>query len=208
MPRVPAHLRECALGMLQGGMRTADVSRAIKCNVRTVRRLRQRYRETGRTTDCGRTHVTTPTQDRYIRTLHMRDTCRMATTAARVTPGTHNPSISAQTVRNRLREAGLRACRPGVRQVLTRHQRQQRRLWAQTHQPWTRQEWQKVLFTDDPVLWSGIDLKVEGPSWSGAVCHSITGLSFLSLQAISMLCVTGKTSSSLMCYPSCKLILK
>uniref|UniRef100_A0A4W5QT84 Tc1-like transposase DDE domain-containing protein n=1 Tax=Hucho hucho TaxID=62062 RepID=A0A4W5QT84_9TELE len=67
----------------------------------------------------------------------------------RVTPGTHNPSISAQTVRNTLREAGLRACRPVVRQVLTRHHRQQRRLWAQTHRRWTRQDWQKVLFTDE-----------------------------------------------------------
>uniref|UniRef100_A0A8C7N4E3 Tetratricopeptide repeat domain 13 n=1 Tax=Oncorhynchus kisutch TaxID=8019 RepID=A0A8C7N4E3_ONCKI len=32
MPKVPAHLRECALGMLQGGMRTADVARAINPN--------------------------------------------------------------------------------------------------------------------------------------------------------------------------------
>ena len=44
MPRVPAHLHECALGMLQG-MRTANVAKAINCNVRTVRRLRQRYSE-------------------------------------------------------------------------------------------------------------------------------------------------------------------
>uniref|UniRef100_A0A4W5NT11 IKAROS family zinc finger 4 n=1 Tax=Hucho hucho TaxID=62062 RepID=A0A4W5NT11_9TELE len=75
----------------------------------------------------------------------------MATTTARVTPGTHNPSISAQTVRNRLREAGLRACRPVVGQVLTRHHWQQRRQWAQTHRRWTRQDWQNVLFTDK--LW-------------------------------------------------------
>ena len=63
MPRVPAHLSERALGMLQGSMRTADVARAINCNVRTVRRLRQRYRETGRTADrlrSGRPRVTTP----------------------------------------------------------------------------------------------------------------------------------------------------
>ena len=105
MPRVHAHLRERALGMLQRGMKTADVARAINCNVHTVRHLR-----------------TSQLQDRY----------RMATTTARVTPGTHNPSISAQTVRNRLREAGLRACRPVVvRQVLTRHHRQQRCLRAQ-----------------------------------------------------------------------------
>ena len=61
--------------------------------------------------------------------------------------------------------------------------------------------------TPRPVLWTGIDLEVEGPSWSGLVCHSIIGLSLLSLQAISTLCVTGKTSSSLMWYPSCRFIL-
>jgi transposase len=110
MPRVPANLCERALGMLQGGMRTADVARAINWNVRTVRRLRQRYRQTGRTADrprSGRPRVTTPAQDRYIRTSHQWDRNRMATSTARVTPGTHNPSISAQTVRNRLRESGL-----------------------------------------------------------------------------------------------------
>eukprot|EP00063_Salmo_salar_P088287 XP_014063122.1 PREDICTED: uncharacterized protein LOC106609167 [Salmo salar] len=203
IPMIPAHLHELGLGMLQGGMRTADVARAINSNVRTVRRRRQRCRETGQTADrprSGRPRVTTPAQDRYIRTSHLRDRHRMATTTARVTPGTHNPSIIVQTVRNRLREAGLRACRLVVRQVLTRHHRQQCRLWAQTHRRWTRQDWQKVL-------WSGIDLEVEGPSWSGAVCHSIIELSSLSLQEISMLCVTGKTSSSLMWYPSCRLIL-
>ena len=51
MPRVPAHLRERALGMLQVGMRTTDVARTINSNIRTVRRLRQRYRETGRTAE-------------------------------------------------------------------------------------------------------------------------------------------------------------
>jgi transposase len=69
MPRVPAHLCVRALGMLQGGMRTADVTRAINCNVRTVRRLRQRYRETGLTADrprSDRPRVTTPAQDQYI----------------------------------------------------------------------------------------------------------------------------------------------
>jgi transposase len=76
MPRVPTHLCECALGMLQGDMRTADVTRAKHCNVRTVRHVRQRYRETGRTADhprSGRPRLKTPTQDRYIRTSHLWD---------------------------------------------------------------------------------------------------------------------------------------
>jgi hypothetical protein len=131
MPRVSAHLCERISGMLQGAMRTADVARATNCKVHTVRCLRQCYRETGRTGDrprSGRPHVTTPAQDRYNRTSYLRDRYRMATTTARVTPGTHNPSIIAQTVRNTLRESGLRACRPAVWQVLTRHHHQQRRL--------------------------------------------------------------------------------
>ena len=128
------------------------MSRAINYNVCTVRRLRQRYRETGRTADnpcSGRPRVTTPSQDRYIQTSHLQDRYRMATTTPRIPPGTHNLSISAQTVLNRLREAGLRACRPVVRQVLTRHHRQQHCLWAQARRCWTRQDWQNVLFTDE-----------------------------------------------------------
>ena len=125
-------------------------TRVKHCDVCTVRRLRQCYRESGRTADrprSGRPRVT-PAQDWYIQTSHLRDRYRMATTA-RVTPGTQNRSISAQTVCKRLREAGLRACRLVVRQVLTRHHRQRRHLWAQTHSRWTRQDWQKVLFTDE-----------------------------------------------------------
>uniref|UniRef100_A0AAZ3PP19 Transposase Tc1-like domain-containing protein n=1 Tax=Oncorhynchus tshawytscha TaxID=74940 RepID=A0AAZ3PP19_ONCTS len=201
----------------------------INWNVRTVRRLRQRYRETGWTADrsrSGRPRVTTPAQDRYIRTSLLWDRYRIATTTARVTPGMHKPSISAENLSLLQTEAGLRACRPVVRQVLTRHHRQQCCLWAQTHRHWTRQDWQKVLFTDEawvmvgfafivegmrvtpkPVIWSRIDLELEDPSWSGVVCHSIIRLSLLSLQAILTLCITGKTSSSLICCPSCRLLL-
>ncbi|CDQ65626.1 unnamed protein product [Oncorhynchus mykiss] len=57
-------------------MRTADVARAINCNVSNVRRQRQSYRETGRRADrprSGRPCVTTPAQDRYIQTSNLRD---------------------------------------------------------------------------------------------------------------------------------------
>ena len=53
-------------------MRTADVAREINVNVHTVRRLRQRYRETGWTAyrpRSGRPRVTTLAQDRYIQTF-------------------------------------------------------------------------------------------------------------------------------------------
>ena len=182
MPRAPVHLRERAFGMQQGGMRTADVAREINCNA--LRRLRQRYRETGRTADrprSGRPRVKTPAQDRYIQTLHLWDRYRMATTTARVTPRTHNPSISAQTVRNRLREAGLRACKPVVRQVLTSPATTMGRKCSSLTSHGFVSPGVMVGFafivkgmsvTQRPVLWSEIDLEVEVPSWSGEMCHS------------------------------------
>ena len=101
MPRDPAHLREHALGMLQGGMRTAEVTRAINCNVRTVRCLRQRYRETGLTADhplSGRPRVTTPAQDRYIRTSHLgTGTGPHQTSTATTLPMGTNPPLLDQT---------------------------------------------------------------------------------------------------------------
>jgi hypothetical protein len=137
--------------MLQGVMRTADVARAINCNEMPKTALQGDRADTDHPRS-GRPRVTTPAQDRCIQTSHRY---RMATTTARDTPGTHNPSISAQTVHNRLREAGLRVCRPVVRQVLTRHHWQKRCLWTQTHHRWTRQDWQKVLFTDEFCLTRG-----------------------------------------------------
>ncbi|KAL1265725.1 hypothetical protein QQF64_003752 [Cirrhinus molitorella] len=186
MPRVPAHLRERALGMLQGGMRTADVARAINCHVRTVRRLRQHYRETGRTADhprSGRPRVTTPAQDRYIRISHLSDRSLPDITSNNAAYG-HKPTFAGP-------DRSGKKCSS-----------------LMSHGFVSPGEMDGFVFivegmsvTPRPVPWSGIDLEVGGPSWSGAVYHITIGLSLLSLQAISMPCGTGKTSSSLMWYP-------
>ena len=57
--------------------------------------------------------------------------------------------ISAQTVRNRLHAARLRARRPAVRVPLTPAHRRHRLQWAQDHVGWTQADWANVLFTDE-----------------------------------------------------------
>lgn len=63
--------------------------------------------------------------------------------------GNHQRNISAQTVRNRRREVGLRARRPFVGVVLTPRHRQIRLQWARRHLRFTRTDWANVLFTDE-----------------------------------------------------------
>jgi Fe2+ transport system protein FeoA len=57
----------------------------------------------------------------------------------------------AQTVRNRLREFGIRAYRPNVVNPLTPRRRLARMQWLRRYDPriWRRQCWQAVLFTDE-----------------------------------------------------------
>ncbi len=50
MPSVPAQMREHAIVLLQGGMGTTDVARAINYNV-LIRCLKHHYRKTGRTSN-------------------------------------------------------------------------------------------------------------------------------------------------------------
>ena len=73
MPKVPAHLRERALGMLQGGMRTADVASKLQCPYCEMPKTAPQGDRTADHPCSGRPRVTTPAQDRYIRTSHLWD---------------------------------------------------------------------------------------------------------------------------------------
>ena len=96
MPRVAPEMRERAVGMLMAGMSTEQVATAVGTTSRTIRRLRQRLRETGKTADrprSGRPRVTTPGQDRRIVISHLRD---------RFMPATVGPVLTRQHKRARL----------------------------------------------------------------------------------------------------------
>ena len=91
--------------------------------------------------------MTTAAQDRYIRVRHLRDRTTTATSTATALPGVRG--ISDQTVRNRLREEGLRARRPVRGVILTQQHRLRRRQWCQVRRVWPQQRWRRVWFSDE-----------------------------------------------------------
>ena len=148
MPKLKQNQRIQALTMLARGDNVSNVSRAFRCHRNTIIRSRQRFQQTGGVVDRrrpGRPRVTNPQTDRFITLTHLRRRFQTMTSSAR------QHGISKQTVLRRLRQAlqPIRPRKPYVGQVLTARHRAACLQWAQHHFRWGRQQWARVLFSDE-----------------------------------------------------------
>lgn len=135
------------MGHLQAGCSVTQVAELFHLSRRGVYDLIHKYREFHSVIDLprtGRPRVTTDDTDREIVLRHEQNPFSTAV-ATSVDLG----DCSRETVRRRLREAGLRARRPAVHPLLTELHRHNRMNWARQHLRWNAEQWSEVLFTDE-----------------------------------------------------------
>ena len=144
MPRLNQNHRIKTLTMLVRGDNISNVSKAFRChktqyfNCASVSSKQVGWQ-------IAADPVTNPRTDRFITLTHLRRRFQTATSSAR------QYGISKQTVLRRLRQARqpIRPRRPYVGQVLTARHRAARLQWAQQHFRLGRQQWARVLFSDE-----------------------------------------------------------
>ena len=149
MPRLSLAGRHQAIEMLQAGMSQGEVAAHFQCHRNTISALLRWQREQTDVSDRPRSgrRLSTARQDRWIHLSHIRNRCLTATDTARLMPG--NRGIHPITIRRRLREIGLRPCRPAIRRILTQRHRHARLQWCRTHVRHPIRWWSSVMFTDE-----------------------------------------------------------
>ena len=140
MPRLDTATRNIIIGRLQASESQNAVARLYNVHRSMISRLFQRYQQSGSTAD--RPRITSAAQYCYIRVLHLRNQTVTARETTSNVPGLRR--ISAQTVRNRLRENGLRARRPYFGAVLRRRYRLARVQWCNRVRGWELQNWRRI----------------------------------------------------------------
>lgn len=90
--------------------------------------------------------ITTRPQDRFFLTRYLRSRFLSAESTAKNIPELRR--ISGRTVRNRLKEHGLKPWRLCIRPVLKAHHKRNRLTRARQRQDWNR-EWNRIRFTDE-----------------------------------------------------------
>lgn len=140
------------IALLQSGMRQVDVARQLNLSRFSVRRVYQRFVETGgyvRRRGSGRRRCTSETDDRFIVSTSLRNRFSNAVELRQQLQATRRRTVSVSTVRRRLKEKKIAAHRAATGPKLTAEHRRARLQFAREHVDWTLDQWAAILFSDE-----------------------------------------------------------
>lgn len=144
--------RSAILRGRQNGMSLMKLASMFNVTKSTISMLIKRFHQTG---DISRRHVpgrprkTTRQVDRSI-VMMSRNNPRSTAVDIRAELHQHSVSeVSVETVRRRLRDAGLNGRRPVRKPLISAKNRKARLEFAHRHLNWTVQQWKSVLWSDE-----------------------------------------------------------
>ena len=145
-------IRGLAVGMMRCGRSAASVGEELKVSRIVVWRWWCRWKTTGKVRKqkgSGRPRKSSKRTDAKLVLAAKRN--RFESVARLVVSWKYASGIdcSVRTAYRRLREAGIKSCRPAVRIPLSPDHRRKRVTWCQNHLAWNNESWERVLWTDE-----------------------------------------------------------
>lgn len=140
------------IALLQSGLRQCDVARQLHLSRFSVRRVYQRFLQTGgfvRRRGSGRNRCTSARDDRFVVSKSLRNRFSNAVELQQQLQAVRRRAVSVSTVRRRLKERNIVARRPATGPKLTAAHRRARLQFARAHVNWTLDQWRAVLFSDE-----------------------------------------------------------
>ena len=141
-----------AVAWIQSGFTYRTIAGRLGVSPSVICRLKQRLQTTGRLKDRsrpGRPRLTDVRTDRFIVRQALTKRTNTANRIRNLVRVTANLNVSKNTVRRRLRAAGLSSRVPARRPRLTPAHKAARQAWSARHLRWTRRQWDQVLFSDE-----------------------------------------------------------
>jgi transposase len=135
--------------LLQAGHSTRHVAQQTGVGCGTVARIRSQHCSEVPCPVAGRPKSLTPRDINHGIRLIMSQQVDTATQVARELRDITNRSVSSETVRRELKNAGMKAVVKQKRPLLSKKHRRARLKWAQTHKDWTVEDWKSVAWSDE-----------------------------------------------------------
>ena len=127
-------------------------AKQLKTSKQVIISLIKKHQQTGSVQDCagrGRKRKTRKRQDRQIVQQSLRNRRLTSSDLRRSLEEQNGVTVTARTIRNRLREVGLKGCVAAKKPLLNAVNRKARLTFARGHKGWTVPEWNNVLWSDE-----------------------------------------------------------
>ena len=152
MRKLNMAMRDRVIDFLIEGKSSRDISRELKCSKSTINNLRTTVPKAREGTKKGRPRKVTARCRRQIVHEMTQGTQRTPRQVAAALQEWLNISITSQTVRNSLKEAGLKARKRVKKPALSLRHKSDWLNFAMKYKEWTVEDWKKVIWSDETKI--------------------------------------------------------
>jgi len=140
------------LNLIESGQSAHQISSQTGVSHATVSRIHCRYCPYVKKAIGGRPRKLSDTNIRHAIRLIGSGKVENAVQVTKVLKDITNQTLSTQTIRNGLKEVGMKAVVKRKRPLLTKKHKRERLDFAMSHKDWTLEDWKKVVWSDETKI--------------------------------------------------------